>query len=97
MHKIQYILKAVYHIMLAFPKFFGKAFYFIPYFGTIIAFLPDFLDMAKVIREELKDKKHDEVKKKLNIAKLKLKDKDRSTRLDGLDEIDNVVDSRFVD
>lgn len=85
-----------YYLVRAFPRTFAKAFAFIPYFGTLIKFLPEIIDMVKFIHEKLKDWEHDKTKRRVKAAIQLMGSEDRDDRLRGGRDLEDTIGDRFT-
>lgn len=55
MSQIKHLLMVVYYLVLAFPKFFARAFSFLPYIGVWIKYLPEMIELSKAIGKMAKN------------------------------------------
>ena len=89
------LLKVVYYLILAFPRFFGNALSFIPHIGFLIKFAPEVFDLIKVFEERAKKKKEKEIKEEINRATILLNSPDIKERLNGAKKLESTL-GRFT-
>ncbi|MCK4499725.1 hypothetical protein KAU11_04465 [Candidatus Babeliales bacterium] len=91
MDSFKNLLKSLVYLIRAFPRLFGNVFASVPYLNILIKFFPEMISLIKQIKISVKEHGYERTKKRLVLAKDKINSDDLSSRLEGIDELEDII------